>query len=251
MLNRDNEQRFPLTALIIILVLIVLASLVLMSFRSTALPPSPSEMKGQHVFVNNMNFEPFYFYSSFSSEGETDSNSPVIPLDFGAMVVKSMDLYDMKKYKEAEDLLRTLSLFYPNSAYTAHLLANTLFAQKEYQAAEQFYITALRLSQTVNPLIYNDLAMTQAMQNKFTNAISNMKKAIQYGKSILPKAEWNLAGFYLRAGQKEESLKLFLALLRQTPPALLENIEWDPVFEPLFQNVEVQNVLKEKLKKEH
>ena len=65
MLNRDYEQRFPLTALIIILVLIVLASLVLMSFRSTALPPSPSEIKEQHVFVNNMNFEPFYFFDIF------------------------------------------------------------------------------------------------------------------------------------------------------------------------------------------
>ncbi|MBR2425744.1 MAG: tetratricopeptide repeat protein [Lentisphaeria bacterium] len=251
MQRQENEQHFPLTALIIILVFIVLASLLLMSVRS-ALPPSPIEKKDTDVLKieKNVEMEPVYFYPT-ALQNNPQRDTIMIPPDFGTMVVKSMDHYDIKEYDKAEDLLRTLHLFYPKSALVAHLLGNTLFAKKQFKEAEYFYMTSLRLSNANNPLLYNNLAMSLAMQGNYNGAIINMKKAISYGKDILPKAEWNLAALYLRAGRKEDSLKLFLSLLHKTPADHLKDIAWDPVFEPLFLNDEVKKILKDKTGKDH
>lgn len=253
--NKDNEQKFPLTALIVILVLIVLASLGLMSVKTSAVMPSP-DFHGDNTTLlqkelqHSVNMNDEYFYPiRFQSEGISDEF--MIPPAFGSTVLKSMDLYDLKKYKESEDLLRTLFLYYPDSAFVAQLLGNALFARKQYHTAENYYRTAMKLSKAHQPLLYNNLAMSQAMQNKLPDAISNMEKAVRYSHGLLPKSEWNLAGLYLRAGEKERSLKLFIELLKKTPPALLNDIEWDPVFKPLFQNEEVRKILKEKTGKDH
>ncbi len=249
--NNDNEQKFPLTALIIILVCIVLMSLVLMSMQNILLP-SPTEKKVADVdfLYSEEPSDSLYFYKIIPHEAQSSDGMMIPPL-FGKTVLKSMDHYDLKEYKEAENLLRTLHLYYPQSALITRLLGNTLFADKQYAQAERYYIASLKLSTAQAPVIYNDLAMSQAMQGKYSDAIRNMKKAIQYGGGAIKKSEWNLAGLYLRAGRKEESLKLFLALLKKTPPALLKDIKWDPVFQPLFQEKDVQNILKEKTGKEY
>ena len=249
--NNENEQKFPLTALIIILICIVLMSLALMSMQSVLLP-SPTEKKVAETdfLYTAENSDALYFYKVIPSESQCNDGMMVPPL-FGKTVLRSMDHYDLKEYKEAESLLRTLHLYYPQSALVARLLGNTLFASKQYAEAERYYIAALKLSQSQSAVTYNDLAMSQAMQGKYIDAIRNMEKSIQYGGGSIEKSEWNLAGLYLRAGRKEESLKLFLALLKKTPPALLKDIKWDPVFQPLFQSKDVQNVLKEKTGKEY
>ena len=249
--NNENEQKFPLTALIIILICIVLMSLVLMSMQDVLLP-SPTEKKvaETEILDTSENSDSLYFHKVIPTESQCNDGIVIPPL-FGKTVLKSMDHYDLKEYKEAENLLRTLHLYYPQSALVARLLGNTLFASKQYAEAERYYITSLKLGQSHSAVIYNDLAMSQAMQGKYIDAIRNMEKSIQYGGGSIEKSEWNLAGLYLRAGRKEDSLKLFLSLLKKTPPALLKGIKWVPVFQPLFQNKDVQSVLKEKTVKEY
>lgn len=251
MTKHDHEQRFPLTALIIILVFIVLISLVLMSVQNV-LPPSPTEKTDNNAdFLRQtaVNDDSLYFYKTIPQEAHC-SDAMMVPPLFGKTVLKSMDHYDLKEYKEAEDLLRTLHLFYPGSALVVRLLGNTLFAREQYADAERYYIKALRMSNAKTPVVYNDLAMSQAMQGKYTEAIRNMKRSINYSGGAIEKSEWNLAGLYLRAGQKEESLKLFISLLKRTPAASLKNIKWDPVFHPLLQEPEVRKVLQEKTGKD-
>ena len=249
--NNDNEQKFPLTALIIILVCIVLMSLVLMSMQSVLLPSPTEKNVTESDFLYSAELsDSLYSYMVIPQESQCSDGMMIPPL-FGKTVLKSMDHYDLKEYKEAENLLRTLHLYDPQSALVTRLLGNTLFASKQYAEAERYYIASLRLSKSQAPVIYNDLAMSQAMQGKYTDAIRNMEKSIQYGGGSIEKSEWNLAGLYLRAGRKEESLKLFLALLKETPPALLKDIKWDPVFQPLLENKDVQRILKEKTGKEY
>lgn len=251
MINNDHEQRFPLTALIIILVFIVLISLVLMSIQNVQ-PPSPTENpeSSSDFLRQTVPADSLYFYKTIPQEVQC-SDAMMVPPLFGKTVLKSMDHYDLKEYKEAENLLRTLHLFYPGSALVVRLLGNTLFARERYVEAERYYIRALKMSNDKTPVVYNDLAMSQAMQGKYTEAIRNMKRSIRYSGGAIKKSEWNLAGLYWRAGKKEDALKLFLNLLKKTPPAQLKGIKWDPVFQPLLQEPEVRKVIKEKTGKDH
>lgn len=237
--QKPQGTQFQLTFCIVVLVFIILMSLVLISLRHYEFATDETENATGKRISLIPHTELIYFRSS-----SPDVALPIPPL-FGETLLSVTAMRDNGQFEEAENALRTMLLYYPESPAVLRLLADVFYQQKKYENAEQIYKKQLALSPK-NPVFLNDLAMSQGMQNKFDDAIRNLERAITVSGQTFPAAEWNLSAMYLRANKKEEALSCFINVLRRTPPEALSGRQWDPVFAPLLEDAEVKRILREK-----
>ncbi len=112
----DTPKKLNLPYLIVVLAFVIVMSVILISLRGV--------LRNQEQIPDTPSAEPEVVFS---------------PLDFGDEMWNAGQFFRAGNYAEAENTLRTLYLFYPESAAVMQSLANVLSVQKKHEEAEKLY----------------------------------------------------------------------------------------------------------------
>jgi len=134
------------------------------------------------------------------------------------------------KEAEAEDHLRTLLVFAPDSQPALSLLGGILFYSRRYDEAESVYRRQIRMDPASSSL-HNNLASVLARQGHLIEAVAAAERALEIEPGAAP-PHINLAGIHAAAGDAEKALAHFRLAYERLGWRILPIAE-DPVFRPL------------------
>jgi tetratricopeptide (TPR) repeat protein len=116
---------------------------------------------------------------------------------------KAMALLKVEKLDQAETAFRKLNHDQPGSALGTKFLANTLAAKKQYEEAENFYLSSFKIQP--DPEVAVQLAKTYAHLNRMEDAESELKNIVRDFPDYI-EARFELASFYSEQGRYDEAL---------------------------------------------
>ena len=231
MSTKTLRQSFPLSAFIAILAFVILMSVILMSLRSIL-------DKSDQDDVLRSGYEPVMLpeLSRIDATSGGPEQDVIFLPDLG------MSLYLAKKaLKEgdlvkAEDILRSLLLFFPGSPTTEKLLATVFYLTGRYADAERLYRDLLARSPS-DAVSLNNLAISQGNQGHFADAIANMKTVLEMApESATP--DLNLAALYWKSGNRTLARKHFESA-RKKLHGDFRNLTFDPSLKELLMESDI------------
>jgi Flp pilus assembly protein TadD len=143
---------------------------------------------------------------------------------------RSRRLLSEGKEAEAEDQLRTLLVFSPDSPPALSLLGGILFYSRRYDEAESVYRRQLRVD-PISATLHNNLASVLARQGRLIEATAAAERALEIEPESAP-PHINLAGIHAAAGDRGQALAHFQLAYERLGWRILPVAE-DPVFRDL------------------
>jgi len=220
--TRSLRQGIPLAVFIAVLAFVILISVILMSLRSILDRNDPDD-------ALRAGYEPVMLPQlSVGTTGQTSgggTDDAVFQPDLGMSLLMAKNALNEGNIARAEDILRSLLLFFPGSPTAEKLLGNVFYLSERYADAERIYRTILARDPS-DLVSLNNLAIVQGMQGNFADAVSNMKKVseVEPGSAI---PDLNLAGLYSRSGNRSLARKHFEAA-RQKLKGDFRHVSLDP-----------------------
>lgn len=122
-----------------------------------------------------------------------------------SLLGEAYSLMQENQLNAAEKRLHLLLRKTPRNLTALQMLGNVYFAQKKYAEAENTFrtLTAIDAQRSIN---FNNLGQALAMQQKYPEAIIELKKAISLAPD-LPQPHLNLAEIYIKLNHKKGALK--------------------------------------------
>ena len=230
---RSLRQGFPLAVFIAILAFVILISVILMSLRSILnkrdLDDSP-RAGFEPVMLPGLQ-DPGYNNGDLRDE-------VVFQPDFGRSILMAENAFHAGDVVRAEDILRSLLLFFPGSPTAERMLGNIFYSSGRYADAERVYQMILKRDPS-DLISLNNIAMAQGMQGRFADAIENMKKVRQMNpESAIP--DLNLAGLYSKADNRPLARRHFEEARRKLGGSL-EGLAFDPCLRELLMESELRD----------
>ncbi|MBO4492215.1 MAG: tetratricopeptide repeat protein [Lentisphaeria bacterium] len=232
---RSLRQGFPLAVSIAILAFVILISVILMSLRSIFEKRDQDEAR-------RAGFEPVMLPRLLDSEyiisDDGVSGEIVFQPDFGRSVLMAENAFNAGDFIRAEDILRSLLLFFPGSPTVERMLGNLFYSSGRYTDAERFYQSILKRNPS-DLVSLNNIAMAQGMLGRFADAIENMKKVQELNpESAIP--DLNLAALYSKADDRPLARKHFETARRKLGGSL-EGLSFDPCLRELLMESELRD----------
>ena len=232
---RPLRQGFPLAVFIAILAFVILISVILMSLRSI-LAKRDSEESLRFGYEPVM--LPMLLESGSLPHNGTISGDDVFQLDFGRSILMAERASHDGNFARAEDILRSVLLFFPGSPTAEKMLANVFYSTGRYADAERIYQTILNRDPS-DIVSLNNCAMAQGMQGNFADAIENMKKVLEMDPESVT-ADLNLAGLYSRANNRPLARKHFDSA-RKKLGGNIRNLSFDPCLRELLMESDLRD----------
>lgn len=122
-----------------------------------------------------------------------------------SLLGEAYSLMQENQLNAAEKRLHLLLRRAPRNLTALQMLGNVYFAQKKYAEAENTFrtLTTIDAQRSIN---FNNLGQALAMQQKYPDAIIELKKAIALAPD-LPQPHLNLAEIYIKLDNKKNALK--------------------------------------------
>jgi hypothetical protein len=136
-----------------------------------------------------------------------NGSSPRAPFDQGLFLThfnKGKDLYDQKRYEEAERELEEAYLLRPRDQKVLNLLGLVYFKQEKYEKAEEVYRKLAAESPDAQTLFYN-LGLIYFKLNRLEEAESAFLKAIELSPDN-PKISFYLGSIYERMHRFQDAI---------------------------------------------
>ena len=234
MITRSQRQRYPLAAFIAILAFVILISVILMSLHSLL-------DKSDQDDLLRAAYEPVMLPDlsriNVSADEGSEQNAISQP-DLGMslfMAKKALEAGDLVK---AEDILRSLLLFFPGSPSAEKLLASVFYLSGRYADSERLYRTILARDPS-DLVSLNNLAMSQGQQGHFADAVANMKTVLEKNpESATP--DLNLAGLYSKSGNRTLARKHFESARRKLHGDF-RNLAFDPCLQEFLIESDIRD----------
>ncbi len=150
--------------------------------------------------------------------------------DADHLLDRSRRLLSEGKEAEAEDQLRTLLVFSPDSLPALSLLGGILFYSRRYEEAESVYRHQIRVD-PASATLHNNLASVLARQGRLIEATAAAERALEIEPESAP-PHINLAGIHAAAGDRDQALAHFRLAYERLGWRILPVAE-DPVFRDL------------------
>ena len=230
MTARSLRQSFPLAFIIAVLAFVILMSVILMSLRS---------LLNRNVSEDDVRagYEPVML-PVFSGTDASSGDDVVFQPDFGTALLLAKNALREGDLIRAEDILRSLLLFFPGSPTVEKLLGSVFYLSGQYADAERVYRTILARD-PYDLLSLNNFAMAQGMQGKFADAVANMKKVLEKDpESAMP--DLNLAGLYWKSGNRPLARKHFESA-RRKHHGDFRDLTFDPSLKELLMESEMRD----------
>ena len=122
-------------------------------------------------------------------------------------IQKAANLYKLKKFIEAEAIVKKLIYSHPKIAFLYNLLGLIKIENKEYEDAMNYYEQGIKI-QPDNAIIYNNLGTLFRIKNEPTKAEDYYKKSIELDKTIIEPLN-NLGSLYMDQNKYEEAIYYF------------------------------------------
>lgn len=229
--TRSLRRGFPLAVFIAILAFVILTSVILMSLRSI-LDRNDSDD------ALRAGYEPVVLPNLAEKGGLSGRGAEqdiVFQFDFGTSVLMAKNAMKAGNLVRAEDILRSLLLFFPNSPTVEKLLGNVFYLSGKYADAERIYRTVFDRDPS-DPLYLNNLAMAQGMQGNYADAVANMKKVLEMDPESAM-TDLNLAGLYSKSGNRALARKHFESA-RKKLHGDFRNLSFDPCLQEFLAEPE-------------
>lgn len=225
--TRSLRQGVPLAVFIAVLAFVILISVILMSLRSILDKTDPDEaLRAGYEAV----MLPEYV-------GEGSEQDAVFQPDFGTSILMAKNAMNEGNMVRAEDVLRSMLLFFPGSPTVEKLLGSVFYLSERYADAERIYRTILARDPS-DRISLNNLAMAQGMQGNFADAVANMKKVLAMDpESATP--DLNLAGLYSKSGNRPLARKHFESA-RKKLHGDFRDLTFDPCLRELLMESELR-----------
>ncbi len=246
-----------LTPFIIIFALVILATILVLHLRGITSASMPEENPGGGFVEPRMNLSPFFSHSDSSGQrlrggesghnGRTEEDTDIRPRLEETLSRVYADL-EKGDFRNAEDHLRTLCVFYPSDPRILALLGNLLYKQQKYAEAEFFFRKRAVITPD-DPAVYNDLGAALARQNKIEEAIRNEEKVLELNPAAAF-APFNLSGMYAAAGDTEKAIRYFREAYEKLGERILALTAVSPQLDSLKDNAEFIRILQEAEKKQ-
>jgi tetratricopeptide (TPR) repeat protein len=226
-----------LTPLIVLFALIILFTIILINSQS-AKKEIDYEKSG---LIPEMKLSPFHrrVHREKSNPQPHVLASDVIP-DINLMLIKARRAMEADKYREAEEELRTLLVFYPDNFTALSLLGKIFYDSQRYPEATAIFKKQLKLK-PADTTVYNNLGSSLAKQGKFQEAIENTSKALEIEPENTT-ACLNLAGMYSVMENTDSSVEYFMKAYDQMGEQVIP-MTYDPTLENIRQHPEIQKII--------
>ena len=229
-----------LAPLIAVFALIVLLSMILLNsnfMNQKGRPVAGSE--SNHCMAIREEEYP-QTLSPVDSRQQSSDNAELI--DVGDMLGKAKKYIAAGKTGDAEDLLRTILLFYPDHRQALSLMGGILYYSNRYKEAEVIFRRQIKLDPN-NSLAYNRLGSALAKQKRYKEAIDSASISLGMHPDS-GDAHINLAGMYSVVGDKQKAIEHFRKAFKLIGYAILP-LSFDEAFDNIRQMPEFQSVILE------
>ena len=231
--TRSLRQGFPLAVFIAVLAFVILISVILMSLRSIL---DRTDMDD----ALRAGYEPVMlpnYSGGIDDDGEMVGQDAVFQPDFGTSLLMAETALKAGNLVRAEDILRSLLLFFPGSPTVEKLLGNVFYLSERYADAERVYRSVLARDPS-DLICLNNLAMAQGMLGNFADAVANMKKVQEMDpEAVTP--DLNLAGLYSKSGNRPLARKHFESA-RKKLHGDFRNLAFDPCLKEFLLEPEMR-----------
>lgn len=203
--TRSLRKGIPLAVFIAVLAFVILMSVILMSLHSIL-------DKNDQDDSFRAGYEPVMLPQlSAGTDGQASDGGAgpdaVFQPDLGTALLMAKKALNEGNTARAEDILRSLLLFFPGSPTAEKLLGHVFYLSGRYADAERIY-RGILFRDPSDLVSLNNLAMAQGMQGNFADAVANMKKVLEMEPgSAIP--DLNLAGLYSKSGSRSLARKHF------------------------------------------